>query len=423
MIKNTPLENKDIFFIVFGNMLGVGVFLTPYYIANQVSNPGEYLLVWIIASVGALSGGIAYASLAKHFPVNGGDYIFLQHFWGKIVAYLFFICMFLFAFPGTMAILASGTTLYIKKILILNHFPGSFPSDLLTVMIIVAFFLFNLSKIKLAILNQKVIVILVLLLIMAVFMIICTGNPNELNFKLSLNISGSGVLKGILFGYFSFIGFASVAYVAGDIREKEKNLSIPVLIAVLLITAIYLILNSLYLAGVPWHVLQSDKASVFALIQNSTPFYQTIVYFLLILAALSSLNVLFITGGRLFEFIFSDIYERKISDTKIFNKSLVFITALGILFTITHTFEEILNTTTWVILFFSSLTASGFVKYIYQRKLPVPMAEKILIIGFAVFSFVIALTGMIEFIHLFFKGFLYIIAGFFIFYILILKRK
>ena len=73
-------------FLVAGNMIGIGIFVTAGRIYSLLPNPLYILLAWVIGGFLSISGGLAYAELATRFPRAGGGYVFLREafgpFWG-----------------------------------------------------------------------------------------------------------------------------------------------------------------------------------------------------------------------------------------------------------------------------------------------------------------------------------------------------
>ncbi len=53
--------------IVISNVIGVGIFITPGFIATLLPNRAAILGVWAIGGVLALFGALAYAELAARF--------------------------------------------------------------------------------------------------------------------------------------------------------------------------------------------------------------------------------------------------------------------------------------------------------------------------------------------------------------------
>ena len=63
---------------VIGGIVGAGIFINPYLVAQRVHTSPLILSAWIAGGVIALLGGFIYAELAARLPVTGGQYAYLR---------------------------------------------------------------------------------------------------------------------------------------------------------------------------------------------------------------------------------------------------------------------------------------------------------------------------------------------------------
>src|SRR6185295_6948856 len=63
---------------VMGGIIGAGIFINPYLVAQRVHTPVLILGAWVIGGLIALIGGFVYAELAARRPVVGGQYAYLR---------------------------------------------------------------------------------------------------------------------------------------------------------------------------------------------------------------------------------------------------------------------------------------------------------------------------------------------------------
>jgi len=66
------------FTVVAGSMLGVGIFLSPPIVANNVDSAAALILVWVLGGIIALSGAVACAELGAMLPRSGGGTTFFS---------------------------------------------------------------------------------------------------------------------------------------------------------------------------------------------------------------------------------------------------------------------------------------------------------------------------------------------------------
>jgi len=90
---NLPLAQelglRDATVIVAGTVIGSGIFVVPFSVANQLSSFSAVLAVWIAGGLLSLAGALALGELGAAFPGTGGLYVYLRHGYGKQVAFLY----------------------------------------------------------------------------------------------------------------------------------------------------------------------------------------------------------------------------------------------------------------------------------------------------------------------------------------------
>ena len=336
MKRLVNFSRKHIFFIIVGNMIGVGVFITPNWVASQTSSPLSFLLTWVIGALIAVSGGIVYATLAKTFPQNGGDYQYLIKTSHKLVARAFASAMLWFAFPGSIASLALGAANYFHKLIRLllpSSMELSIQPQIIAVIFIIVFLLLNLNRFKIAINIQQILVVILISGISIFILSTLFFNHTTLPAADINSPSANNWFMAILSVYFSYIGFASIGYIGGEIKLSYNKLKKWVVISVGTVSLLYILLNFVYVKFIPFNQLQNETATVF-LILKDLPFVINLLVLLAITgAALGSLNVVMITGSRLFEFILKDNIRFK--NKNYLNYSLIFISAVGIIYLFT----------------------------------------------------------------------------------------
>ena len=77
------LTLRDATAIVAGTIIGSGIFLIPYSVANQLSSFSAVLLVWVVGGLLSLFGALALGELGAAFPGAGGLYVYLRHAYGR----------------------------------------------------------------------------------------------------------------------------------------------------------------------------------------------------------------------------------------------------------------------------------------------------------------------------------------------------
>jgi len=91
---------------VMGEIIGVGIFLTPAEMAKALGSPFWVLVVWLAVGATALCGALCFGELAARWPEAGGGYVYLREAWGPLPAFLYGWALLLVIATGAIAAVA-----------------------------------------------------------------------------------------------------------------------------------------------------------------------------------------------------------------------------------------------------------------------------------------------------------------------------
>src|SRR2546423_3749311 len=91
---------------VMGGIIGAGIFINPYIVAQRVHTSALIIAAWIVGGLIALAGGFIYAELAARLPVVGGQYAYLREALHPAVAFMYGWVLLLVIQTGGMAAVA-----------------------------------------------------------------------------------------------------------------------------------------------------------------------------------------------------------------------------------------------------------------------------------------------------------------------------
>ena len=92
--------------IVMGGIVGSGIFINPYVVAQHVHTPFLILGVWSAGGVLAMLGAFIWAELATRLPGAGGNYLYLKVAYHPSVAFVYGWVLLLVTQTGGMAAVA-----------------------------------------------------------------------------------------------------------------------------------------------------------------------------------------------------------------------------------------------------------------------------------------------------------------------------
>ncbi len=259
--------------IMIASMVGVGILTVPGKVGAACGGVGWALLAWIGGGLVALCGALVHAELGSRYPLAGGDYVYLRRAYGDFPAFISGWTSFVIGFPGAVALAVWAAANSGFDALGLMKPPGLWemindPGAALApsgrnfwvptagLMILAGLSLVHAAGLKWGkrVQNAQVILVLLALVILAAaawFVPLpasdrpAAGGP-----------AAGGSLWGALAGaglsiFFSYSGWNASAYVAGEIRDPSKNLPRALIGGVILVSALYVVVNLAYFHLVP----------------------------------------------------------------------------------------------------------------------------------------------------------------------------
>ena len=247
--------------LVLGNMVGVGIFLTPGEVARAAPDVASYLALWVLGGVMALAGAEVTAELGSMFPQAGGDYVFLDRAFGRSIARAWGLLAALLSFPGSVATLAVGAVDTLATVLgglatqLIPGYPFTF-KDILALAVVFLVTEFNRRGVTMANRIQAVLTwtpILVFVCIAVAMLLL--GTPDESGPGLHEHTKGSSLAAAFCAVFFTFSGWNVLTYVGGEVKAPGRTIPMAMLAAVVLATIAYLVLNIAFLVAIPITIL------------------------------------------------------------------------------------------------------------------------------------------------------------------------
>jgi len=235
----------DITMIVMGGIIGAGIFITPYIVAQQVPSTILILGAWVFGGLVALAGAFIYAELSSQSSVSGGQYVYLRDAFHPALAFVYGWALLLVTQSGGMAAVA---VTFAKYVCALGHTQASdnFAAFLAAIALAVLTII-NCFGVRAGSTTQNLFMILKLIAIAALvlFGLSVTSAPPS---ALARSTSSAPTLWNSLTAFgaalipvqFAYGGWQTSCFVAGEVREPQKNLPRGLLLGVLGVIAVYL---------------------------------------------------------------------------------------------------------------------------------------------------------------------------------------
>jgi APA family basic amino acid/polyamine antiporter len=249
--------------LVIGEVIGVGIFLTPASMARSLGSPLWLLVVWLVMGAMALSGALCYGELAARFPEAGGGYVYLRRAYGPAVAFLYGWKCLLVMDPGITAALAVGLAGYVGYV---RHFS---PVELKIVAIgaIVALAVVSSAGVRLgAGVTQGLTAFKLGALGLIALLALTLRLGQWSNFvpfvaqRPGSDPMPAALAPGLIGAFFAFGGWWEIAKLAGEARDPARTLPRALAIGVAAVTVVYLLTSAVFLYLVPLERVRSGEA-------------------------------------------------------------------------------------------------------------------------------------------------------------------
>jgi basic amino acid/polyamine antiporter, APA family len=237
----------DATMIVMGGIIGSGIFINGYVVAQQVHTCALILCAWVIGGVLALLGGFIWAELAARMPDVGGQYAYLREAYHPAVGFLYGWVLLLVIQTGGMAAVTVTFARYFLELSGLqfsDRVIGIFALGVLT--------LVNCLGVKL---GSRVQSALMVLKIAAICVLIAAGvflirSPHPLLHPLFDKPPSAGLIASmgaaLIPVLFSYGGWQTAGFVAGEMKNPARDLPRALLMGVAGVTIIYVAVNWVY---------------------------------------------------------------------------------------------------------------------------------------------------------------------------------
>ena len=239
----------DTTMIVMGGIIGSGIFINPYVVARAVQSPFLILGAWAFGGLIALAGAFIYAELASQNSHSGGQYVYLRDAFHPALAFVYGWALLLVTQSGGMAAVA---VTFAKYLCALGNVPASDKiTGLIAAVALAALVLVNCLGVRAGSTTQNVFMILKLVAIAALVVFgLTVAHGSEPSIARSTAPSAPSLWNSLTaFGaalipvQFAYGGWQTAPFVAGEVREPQKNLPRGILLGVIGVIAVYLSVN------------------------------------------------------------------------------------------------------------------------------------------------------------------------------------
>jgi APA family basic amino acid/polyamine antiporter len=239
----------DATMVVVGGIIGSGIFINPYIVAQRLDTAPLVLAAWAAGGAIALAGALAYAELGALFPKVGGQYAYLRDAYHPLAGFLYGWALLAVIESGAIAAVAIAFANYALRLIGRNDLSPA-PLAIASLILLSAI---NYAGVKP---GSRVLNVFVVLKVAALGVLILFGAfaPGTAGWWGAGRATSSAPANAIVaFGaalvpiLFAYGGWQNANYVAEEIENPRRNLPISILAGTVAVVVIYLLVNVVYL--------------------------------------------------------------------------------------------------------------------------------------------------------------------------------
>ena len=420
--KKRTLNLFDTTLLVAGSMIGSGIFIVSSDIARSVGSAGWLLVVWILSGIITLFAALSYGELAGMMPQAGGQFVYIKKAFGDLTAFVYGWTVFLVIQTGVIAAVAVAfakfTGVFIpffeegNVMLQISNFKIT-SAQLLAIAIIAILTYINTRGIENGKAIQRIftsakLVALFSLIIVGIYYGFTTDvfsnnmlhawdaktviaeTTDGISSQSFVSLSGMALTTAIgvamIGSLFSSDAWNNVTFIAGEVKEPQRNIPLGLFFGVSIVTVIYVLANVAYLCLLPLEgkigsqnvieqgimFAQKDRVGTAALFVVFGDVAKYLMAALIMVSTFGCNNGLILAGSRLFESMAKDgLFFKsaaKLNKFGVPSNALVLQGIWASVLCLSGSYGDLLDYATFSSLIFYIITITGI--FVLRKKMP-----------------------------------------------------
>lgn len=315
--------------LVSGSMIGSGIFIVSSDMVRQVGSAGWLIALWGFTALFTMMAAVSYGELSAMFPQAGGQYVYLKEAYNERMGFLYGWSFFTVIQSGTIAAVAVAFAKFLG-----HFFPiigesntllqiGSWKFTFAQIIAIASVWVLtalNLRGVKEAKWLQTILTLIKIgsLLGLVIGCLIWGANSTVwgINWATAWDLrhfntgnwetlAGAAIIGGmaaaLVGSIFSSDAWNGVTFLAGEIKNPQRNVGLSLFLGTTLVGFLYLLTNLMYLAVVPLDAMAtapSDRVAVVVADASFGSIGANIVAILIMISTFACNNGLIMSGSR-----------------------------------------------------------------------------------------------------------------------------
>ncbi len=394
------LTLMDATMIVAGSMIGSGIFIVSADITRNVGSAGWLIAVWLITGFMTITAAVSYGELSGMYPKAGGQYVYLKEAFNPLAAFLYGWSFFAVIQTATIAAVGVAFAKFLAYLVPsvsedLVAFDLGFlkisPAQLVAIVLILLLTYINTRGIKSGKLIQTTFTVTKLASLFGLILfgfIMFKGDVWEANWADGWNLHNLGstesltiaaalgaIAAAMVGSIFSSDAWNNVTFIAGEIKNPQRNIGLALFLGTLIVTIIYVSTNIMYTAVLPLDEIASADKDRVAVVASNVIFGNVgtiIIALMIMVSTFGCNNGLILAGARVYYTMAKDgLFFKPAGEL---NKYAVPQWALWVqgiiacLWSMSGKYGQLLDMISFVVVIFYVMTIIGI--FILRRKRP-----------------------------------------------------
>ncbi|HTH54735.1 MAG TPA: amino acid permease [Cyclobacteriaceae bacterium] len=390
--------------LVAGSMIGSGIFIVGADILRNVGSAGWLIGVWVITGFMTITAAVSYGELSGMFPKAGGQYVYLKEAYNPLVAFLYGWSYFSVIQTGTIAAVGVAFAKFMAYIapwasedliLIDLNFLRITSAQLISIFTIILLTYINTRGVQGGKLIQTFLTVIKLasLFGLIVFGLVMmksdvwsanwtnawslhgiekgTGNIIDYTFVVGLGAIATAMVGSI----FSSDAWNSITFIAGEMKNPQRNIGLGLFLGTLIVTVIYVLANLMYVSVLPLNEIafaEKDRVGVAAAKVIFGNAGTIVIAVMIMIATFGCNNGLILAGARVYYTMAKDgLFFKKVGELNRFSvpKNGLWIQCiLASVWCLSGQYGELLQMISFIVVVSYMLTIAGI--FILRKKRP-----------------------------------------------------
>jgi APA family basic amino acid/polyamine antiporter len=424
----------DATMIVAGSMIGSGIFIVSADMLKDLGSAGWLVGAWLITGFMTLTAALSYGELSAMYPKAGGQYVYLREAYNPFVGFLYGWSFFAVIQTGTIAAVAVAFGKFLGYLVpslgdgnIIIEVSEGFKisaAQLVGIVLIVLLTYINTRGIKSGKIIQSTFTATKLLALFGLIIFgffaakatvwdanwqdawtisahtsrleVASAEPGWI--KLTGLVALGAIASAMVGSIFSSDAWNNVTFIAGEVKNPQRNIGLSLFLGTLIVTVIYVTANLMYLSVLPIEQLAFAKDNRIALSVSNDIFGASGTVILAVLIMISTFgcnNGLILSGARVYYTMAKDglFFKRvgTLNDNAVPGYALWIQCLVACGLCLSGQYGNLLDMVSFVVVLFYVLTIIGI--FILRKKRPdIPRPYKAF--GYPVLPVIYMLMGL-----------------------------